>query len=77
VKINYCSAPCGSGKTYQLVQSACQLANGGEAVLFLQPTKELMDKTIEEQLSKLSCPPSFEKFYGGPARHSVARELTG
>ncbi len=76
MKVDFCSAPCGSGKTYQLIKSACQLANGGETVLFLQPTKELIDKTIEEQLASVSCPPSFERFYGGPAGHSVARQLT-
>lgn len=76
MKISCCSAPSGSGKTYQLVKSACQLANGGETVLFLQPTKELIDKTIEGQLASLSCPPSFEKFYGGSQGHSVAWALT-
>src|ERR1700730_9851663 len=76
VRINYCSAPCGSGKTYQLVKSACHFANSGETVLFLQPTKELIDKTIDEQLSRLSSPPLYEKFYGGSKGHFVARELT-
>ena len=74
--IHFCSAPCGSGKTYQLVKSACHLANSGETVLFLQPTKELIDKTIDEQLSRLSSPPLYEKFYAACPGQSVARKLT-
>ena len=74
--IQFCSAPCGSGKTYQLVKSACRLANGGETVLLLQPTKELIDKTIADRLSRLSSAPLYEKFYGGSQDHSVAWDLT-
>jgi len=76
VIIQFCSAPCGSGKTYQLVKSACRLANGGETVLLLQPTKELIDKTIADRLSRLSSAPLYEKFYGGSQDHSVAWDLT-
>jgi Type III restriction enzyme, res subunit len=75
MKINFCSAPCGSGKTRQLIESACRLANKGENVLFLQPTKELIDKTIELELQGRSAPPPHQKFYGAPKGHSVAREL--
>jgi hypothetical protein len=76
VKINYCSAPCGSGKTYQLVKSACRLANSGEIVLFLQPTKELIDRTIGQELLRRQKPPPHEKIYGESKASSVARRLT-
>jgi Type III restriction enzyme, res subunit len=76
VKINYCSAPCGSGKTYQLVKSACRVANSGETVLFLQPTKELIDRTIGQELLRRQKPPPHEKIYGESKASSVARRLT-
>jgi hypothetical protein len=45
--IYYFSAPCGSGKTYQIIQKACQWANSGRRITIVQPTKELIGKTIE------------------------------
>jgi Type III restriction enzyme, res subunit len=63
LKINYCSAPCGSGKTYQLIERACQLAAKDECVLVLQPTKQLIDKTVEQELLTKSTRPAFFKFY--------------
>jgi hypothetical protein len=75
MKINFCSAPCGSGKTRQLIESASRLANKGANVLFLQPTKELIDKTIEQELQRRSDSPPYQKFYGASKGHSVAREL--
>jgi hypothetical protein len=76
VKIQYCSAPCGSGKTYQLIKAACRIANRGEIVLFVQPTKELIDKTIAEQLLPRSSPPPYQTFYGSSTGNSVARRIT-
>ena len=75
MKINFCSAPSGSGKTRQLIELASRLANTGENVLFLQPTKELIDKTIEQELQIRSDFPPHRKFYGTSKGHSVAREL--
>jgi hypothetical protein len=50
VRIGYASAPCGSGKTYQLVKKALSMAANGQVVLFVQPTVELIDKTIREEI---------------------------
>ena len=75
MRINFCSAPSGSGKTRQLIESACRLAHKGKNVLFLQPTKELIDKTIGQELRNRSDPPPYQKFYGASKGHSVAREL--
>ena len=76
MKINFCSAPCRSGKTYQLITTACQIAEQGDIVVFLQPTKELVDKTIETQLLRQFTPPPYEKFYGNNLHHSVAWKLS-
>jgi thymidine kinase len=43
MKINFCSAPCGSGKTRQMVQQASHLVERNEKVLILQPTRSLID----------------------------------
>jgi superfamily II DNA or RNA helicase len=76
VKINYCSAQCGSGKTYQLIEAACRIAHQGEIVVVLQPTKELIDKTIANQLLQRSNAPAHRTFYGVSPGRSVAWELT-
>lgn len=41
-------APAGAGKTYASCKIASQLVRSGERVLFVQPTKELIGKTIKE-----------------------------
>jgi Type III restriction enzyme, res subunit len=76
VNINLCSAPCGSGKTYQLIDAAWRIAHLGEIVLFFQPTKELIDKTIADQLLQRSNAPAHRTFYGASPGRSVAREIT-
>jgi hypothetical protein len=50
MKINFCSAPCGSGKTYQIIKRACEWAKTGRRIIILQPTKELIEKTVQEEL---------------------------
>ena len=42
--IKYASAPCGSGKTYNLVKRACNLARRGRRVIIGQPTRDLTDQ---------------------------------
>jgi hypothetical protein len=59
-----------------LIEAACRIANQGEIVLFVRPTKELIDKTIAEQLSRQQNPPAHEAFYGSSLGRSVAWELT-
>jgi hypothetical protein len=75
VKVTFCSAPCGSGKTYQLIEAACRIAHQGDIVAVLQPTKELIDKTIADQLLRRFNPPAHRAFYGASPAHSVASEL--
>ena len=52
MKMNFCSAPCGSGKTHQIVNRACKWAKTGRRVVILQPTKELIDKTVEDEIPR-------------------------
>src|ERR1700732_1662444 len=76
MKIYFCSAPCGSGKTYQIVKRACEWAKLGRRVIILQPTKELIDKTVQEEPLQRPDAPRYEVFHGGTVSGSVARALT-
>jgi len=78
IVVNFCSAPSGSGKTHQIVTRACDLARQGERVLVVQPTKDLIDKTVREELGSRCAPPPHRIFHGGTVREgqSVAHELT-
>jgi hypothetical protein len=46
--------PGGAGKTYVLAHRANRLARLGQKVLFVQPTKHLITKTIEGELQPLN-----------------------
>jgi superfamily II DNA or RNA helicase len=47
------NALAGAGKTYALVRRADRLARRKHKVLFVQPTKHLIDKTIADELEPL------------------------
>jgi Rad3-related DNA helicase len=72
----YASAPSGSGKTHQIIARACQLATDDKRVLILQPTKELISKTVEQELNRQPKPPQCRVFHGDTVSGSVAGELT-
>jgi len=74
--IYYGSAPCGSGKTYQIVKRACEWAKLGRRVIILQPTKELIEKTVQEELLRRPDAPPYKVFHGGTVPGSVAHNLT-
>jgi hypothetical protein len=77
LKIHYCSAPCGSGKTYQIIERASQLAAREDFVVVLQPTRELIDKTVEQKLRTRENPPAHLKFYtDNDCSKSVSGQLT-
>ena len=63
MRIKYCSAPCGSGKTRQLINRACELVAEGHEVLILQPTRELIDKTVERELLSRPNAPQYRVFH--------------
>jgi superfamily II DNA or RNA helicase len=74
--IKYASAPCGSGKTYNLVKRACNLARRGRRVIIGQPTRDLIDKTVEEELGSRHSPPPYKVLHGGTVGEgSVAKAI--
>ena len=75
--IHCCSSPCGCGKTHQLINWACELAKQHKKVLVVQPTKELIDKTVNEELLARPDPPNYRVIHGGKflGDKSVALEL--
>lgn len=82
MRIKYCSAPCGSGKTRQVVQRACEFVAQDRKVLILQPTVELIEKTIQEELITRPNPPLHKVFYkrkvgDGSVSRAIADELQG
>ena len=72
MKINFCSAPCGSGKTYQIINRACEWAKLGRRVIDLQPTKELIERTVQEELLRRPDAPTYKVFHGDTVPGSVA-----
>src|SRR5262249_14919160 len=52
-EIEYVSALAGAGKTYALVRYAHQLASRGFKVMFVQPTRQLIDMTVQNELDGL------------------------
>jgi hypothetical protein len=77
MEIAYSSAPSGAGKTSQIIRRACQLAHEHKRVLILAPTKELIAKTVAEELNRQPGVPQYHVFHqdtvGGS---SVASEIT-
>ena len=71
MKINFCSAPPGSGKTHQVSNRSRNLAEGCNKVLILQPTRDLLEKTAEEEIR----PFPFRIFHKGKVDGSVAKAL--
>lgn len=54
MSITYLNALAGAGKTRALVQYAHQMAAIGEAVLFVQPSKLLIEATIKSEIAALN-----------------------
>ena len=63
--INILDALCGAGKTFALARKSHTFAQRGLKVLFVQPTRQLIDATFEQELSSLS-----------PVRHRVIHSET-
>jgi hypothetical protein len=75
--ILYAPAPSGAGKTHTIVARGCELAREHERVLILQPTKELINKTVEKELQTRSNPPRHRVFHQDVMTgRSVAGEMT-
>lgn len=74
--INYCSAPPGSGKTRQAVhRRVVDYLERFEKILLVQPTRNLIDKTVAEEIQKLSKPPYVKIFHKGTVGKNVGKLL--
>ena len=72
--IKYCSAPCASGKTYQLLRLAIEMVRKGHIVLILQPTIELIDRTMADLRQMPDAPPC-RAFYSKNGEGKVGLRL--
>lgn len=62
--ISYFDAPAGSGKTHVLVEHAHRMAQQGQKVLFVQPSRELIARTINDTLVPLLPSCSYRAIHG-------------
>lgn len=63
-EIHYFGAPCGSGKTHRIADLVCELAAKGQNVIVLQPSKELIDKTVADELTGRKNKPVIHVIHG-------------
>ena len=67
----------GSRKTSQIIRRGCQLAHEHKRVLILQPTKELIAKTVAGELNRRPGVPQYHVFHQDTvAGSSVASAMT-
>lgn len=72
--ILYCSAVCGARKTGVLIDKACELADMGQNVLILMPTKKLISEAVK-RLKNRPHVPSLMVFTEDMVDGSVSRAL--
>ena len=73
--IRYFNALAGAGKTRALARRADHLARRGRKVLVVQPTKHLIDKTIEDELQPLDPAYPVRAIHGGTESEHVIGEI--
>lgn len=69
--IQYFDALAGAGKTRALSRYAIRLATAGERVLFVQPSKQLIEATIRDELGQAAGAFSVRAVHGGNSRQVV------
>ena len=69
--IQYFDALAGAGKTRALARYAIQLARAGERVLFVQPSKQLIDATIRDEFRSDRGGFELRAIHGGNTRDVV------
>ena len=69
MKIHYFNALAGAGKTRAMAQVAHRMAIEGERVLFIQPSKKLIDDTIRNEVEPLQRLLSDKRRYPCQAIH--------
>lgn len=60
----YFDALAGAGKTRALARHADQIARCGSKILFVQPTKHLIERTVEDELRLLDPPYPLRAIHG-------------
>ena len=71
MEIQYFDALAGAGKTRALSRYAIQLAAAGERVLFVQPSKQLIEATIHDEFGQAAGALSVRAIHGGNSRQVV------
>lgn len=72
--LRYFDALAGAGKTFALVREADRLARLGHKVLFVQPTRYLIDRTIDEEVAPLTPSYPVRAIHGGTNPDKVVAE---
>jgi hypothetical protein len=73
--IHYFDALAGAGKTRALARHADRLARRGQKVLFTQPTKHLIERTIDGELRPLAPVYPIRAIHGDATSSSVVGEI--
>ncbi len=72
-------SPGGSGKTYTIARAARFLAGQGKRVLIVQPTKDLIEKTIEKEiksrLPQVDCEAIHSDSHPGKVKLAIMKRL--
>jgi hypothetical protein len=69
--IQFLDALAGAGKTHALALYAIQLAKAGERVLFVQPSKLLIDATMQDEFDGVHQGFSIKAIHGGKTTHVI------
>ena len=60
IRVDYVSAPAGSGKSHQAAAIAKKRAAGGDLVVWAAPTKDVIEELVRKEFAPdQSCPPLF------------------
>ena len=70
----YADAPCGAGKTFQIVKKICKMCRRGRKVLLSLPTILLADETEKQFRLESDCP-HLTSFHSGKVGRGVAKQL--
>ena len=74
LNIGCCNAPASAGKTHAIVEQAKNAARWGRKALIVQPTLELIDKTILNEVGPTSFPVT--PFHNGVCGKNVVANLS-
>jgi hypothetical protein len=67
-----CPAPCSSGKTRALVRRGSRIALANQIALIVQPTTELISKTVSEEIGKLEKKPMYASIHSTSSNSNLS-----